>query len=316
MLDWSEGELGRQIPAVWRLVRVAQSFDFHHALLWGIMTGEDRYAGDPIRSFAERRRKPAPRRSVEMVPGVLLEHVATEFYGEIVDSSAGVVQVRDFDGFTRSFPVSDAFLCDDERVTLIPPKRGPQRILTASGSIMGERRRAQVAKASRIFVEGRHDAELVEKVWGDDLREQAIVVEILDGIDHLDEVLTDFSPSADRRAGILVDHLVSGSKETRIAAEISRRFAPHVLILGHPFVDVWQSVKPARLGLTAWPAPPRSIEWKRGVCLALGWPAVTQQDIAEAWQFILSRVTTYRDLEASFSGQVEHLIDFVTVGHH
>ena len=30
--------------------------------------------------------------------------------------------------------------------------------------------RARVARASRIFVEGRHDAELVEKVWGDDLR--------------------------------------------------------------------------------------------------------------------------------------------------
>lgn len=280
------------------------------------MTGEDRYAGDPVRAFADGRRRPAARRTVEMTPGVVLEHVATEFYGEIVGTSAGVVQMRDFDGFTRSFPVSDAFLLEDERVTLVPPAGGPHRIITASGSIMGERRRAQVARASRIFVEGRHDAELIEKVWGDDLREQAVVVEILDGIDHLDEVLTDFAPSTDRRAGILVDHLVSGSKETRIAESISKKFSPNVLILGHPFVDVWQSVKPARLGISAWPAPPRSIEWKRGVCLALGWPAETQQDIAEAWQHILSRVTTFRDLESSLSGQVEHLIDFVTVGHH
>jgi hypothetical protein len=27
-----------------------------------------------------------------------------------------------------------------------------------------------VARASRIYVEGKHDAELVEKIWGDDLR--------------------------------------------------------------------------------------------------------------------------------------------------
>ena len=46
-----------------------------------------------------------------------------------------------------------------------------------------------MARASRILVEGVHDAELVEKVWGDDLRVEGVVVERLDGMDHLAAVV-------------------------------------------------------------------------------------------------------------------------------
>lgn len=251
------------------------------------------------------------------MPGVLLEHTLTEFYGELTKpAEVGVIELRDFDGFVRSFPLSDGFLVEGKLVKLIPVRTRATRIITASGSVMGEKRRAQVARASRIFVEGKHDAELIEKVWGDDLRDAAIVVELLDGVDHLAEILRDFAPGVNRRAGILVDHLVKGSKETRIAQDIEREFGSSVLILGHPFVDVWQAVKPTAVGIRAWPTPPRSIEWKRGVCEELGWPSDSQADIAHAWQRILSRVTTFRDLEPTLSGQVEHLIDFVTVGHH
>ena len=49
--------------------------------------------------------------------------------------------------------------------------------------------KARVARASRIFVEGRHDAELVEKVWGDDLRVEGVVVEYIEGVDDLAEHL-------------------------------------------------------------------------------------------------------------------------------
>ncbi|MDA3146080.1 DUF3097 family protein [Leucobacter sp. UCMA 4100] len=280
------------------------------------MTYDDRYGRDAVADFRDRRRAAKPP-EVELTKGLLLEHALTEFFGEVVKlPEGGVIALRDFDGFTRSFPVKDAFLVDGKRVTLVAA-RGPQtRLVSASGSILGERKRAQVARASRIFVEGKHDAELIEKVWGDDLREAAIVVELLDGVDHLETVLEEFAPGPERRAGILVDHLVERSKESRIAEQIERRFGEGVLILGHPFVDVWQAVKPARLGIERWPVPPRSVEWKRGVCQALGWPHEEQADIAEAWQRILSRVTTYRDLEPALSGQVEHLIDFVTVGHH
>ena len=173
--------------------------------------------------------------------------------------------------------------------------------------------RARVARESRIFVEGRHDAELVEKVWGDDLRLEGVVVEYLGGVDDLAGHLRDFRPGPDRRVGVLVDHLVPGSKESRLADGVRRSpLGRHVLIAGHPYVDVWAAVKPARLGLEAWPAVHRDVEWKHGICEALGWPHADQADIARAWQHILARVTSYADCEPALLGRVEELIDFVT----
>jgi hypothetical protein len=173
--------------------------------------------------------------------------------------------------------------------------------------------KARVARASRIFVEGRHDAELVEKVWGDDLRVEGVVVEYLDGVDDLPEHLRSFRPGPGRRVGVLVDHLVPGSKESRIAQSVARSaVGAHVLIVGHPFVDIWQAVKPERLGKPAWPSIPRNVEWKKGVCQSFGWPHRDQADIARAWKHILSRVSSYADLEPALLGRVEELIDFVT----
>ena len=155
--------------------------------------------------------------------------------------------------------------------------------------------KARVARASRIFVEGRHDAELVEKVWGDDLRIEGVVVEYLGGVDDLADHLRDFKPGPQRRVGVLVDHLVPGSKESRIAQGIARSpIGKHVLVVGHPFIDIWQAVKPDRLGIAAWPAVPRSIDWKTGTCQQLGWPHRDQADIARAWKHILGRVTLLR----------------------
>jgi len=113
---------------------------------------------------------------------------------------------------------------------------------TASGSVAVPDARARVASGSRIFVEGRHDAELVEKVWGDDLRVEGVVVEILEGVDDLGPVIADFAPGPGRRMGVLVDHLVPGTKETRLveAALALPAGRGHVKVLGHPYVDVWQ----------------------------------------------------------------------------
>jgi hypothetical protein len=192
-----------------------------------------------------------------------------------------------------------------------PAKRGTAR--TASGSFVAAEQAARVALPSRIFVEGRHDAELVEKVWGADLRVEGVVVEYLEGVDDLDSIIRTFAPGPGRRVGVLVDHLVPGSKESRIADAVARGpFGPHVLVVGHPFVDVWQAVKPARLGLRQWPEVPRSVEWKHGICQALGWPHEDQADIARAWQRILGQVRTFADLEPVVLGRVEQLIDFVT----
>jgi hypothetical protein len=153
-------------------------------------------------------------------------------------------------------------------------------------------------------VEGIHDAELVERVWGDDLRIEGVVVERLDGIDHLDRAIAEFRPGPARRLGVLVDHLVDGSKESRIAGGLRQ---PDVLIAGTPFVDVWQAVRPSVLGIGAWPHIPKGTEWKVGVCEALGFG-----DPPAAWRRILASVSSYADLEPTLVGAVERLIDFVT----
>jgi len=57
---------------------------------------------------------------------------------------------------------------------------------------------------------------------------------------------------------------------------------------------------------------PRTIEWKYGVCQALGWPQGNQADIATAWVRIRGSVRDWTDLEPELIGRVEELIDFVT----
>ncbi|MEQ6902991.1 DUF3097 domain-containing protein [Nocardioides sp. YIM 152588] len=250
--------------------------------------------------------------------GLVVEEVTSDWCGEIVavDRDLHTVTLEDRRRKRRTFPLGPGFLLEGRPVILVAPVRQkapakPTR--TASGSIAVHDAKARVARASRIFVEGRHDAELVEKVWGDDLRIEGVVVEYLGGVDDLADHLVGFKPGPQRRVGVLVDHLVKGSKESRIAEAIRR--GPHgkdVAILGHPFVDIWQAVKPDRLGLREWPTIPRSIEWKKGICQHLGWPHRDQADIARAWQHILSKVRSYDDLEPALLGRVEELIDFVT----
>nr|WP_051218520.1 DUF3097 domain-containing protein [Nocardioides insulae] len=279
----------------------------------------DRYGTDVL---AGDWRKPKRGRAVEAPAelGAVVEEVETGWVGEIVrvDRDLGTVTLEDRRTKRRVFPLGPGFLLEGKPVILrpaVPAKAapaGPRR--TASGSIAVEKAPARVARQSRIFVEGRHDAELVEKVWGDDLRIEGVVVEYLGGVDDLADHLVDFQPGPQRRVGVLVDHLVQGSKESRIANAIMRGpHGAHVRIVGHPFIDVWQAVKPDRLGLKEWPRIPRNIEWKKGICQQLGWPHRNQADIARAWQHILSKVGSYADLEPALLGRVEELIDFVTV---
>jgi hypothetical protein len=108
---------------------------------------------------------------------------------------------------------------------------------------------------------------------------------------------------------VLVDHLVGGSKESKLAAATR---SPHVLVVGHPFIDIWAAVKPAAVGIERWPDVPRGEQWKEGVLRRIGWPARTQADVANAWRRILRSVTSYADLEPELLGRVEELIDFVT----
>ena len=275
----------------------------------------DRYDGDVLAGFSMRP-KPTVLPVVIVENGLVLEEPASGFVGAVVRVANSLVELEDRHGAVRAFPLTTRFLIDGEPVRVQVAKKvapaAPAR--TASGSLALADTRARVAQPSRIFVEGKHDAELIERVWGDDLRIEGVVVEYLEGVDDLVALVAEFAPTPARRLGVLVDHLVAGSKESRIAGAIGRGpFGDHVLVVGHPFVDIWQAVKPERIGLTQWPVIPRDTEWKHGICEHLGWPHASQTDIAKAWQRILSTVNSYADLEPSLLGRVEQLIDFVTV---
>ncbi|MCV7283866.1 DUF3097 domain-containing protein [Mycolicibacterium wolinskyi] len=272
----------------------------------------DRYGSDVLaRNPHTPKRIRSTEQPVEM--GMVVEDAQSGYVGAVVRVEQGRVELEDRRGKVRVFPMGPGFLIDGKPVVLTAPKRSAAPARTASGSVAVPGAKARVALASRIYVEGRHDAELVEQVWGADLRIEGVVVEYLGGVDDLAGIVAEFEPGPGRRLGVLVDHLVTGSKEARIADAVRRGpGGEHTLVVGHPFVDIWQAVKPARLGMTAWPVIPRSIEWKHGICDALGWPHRDQADIARAWQRIRGQVRDWNDLEPALIGRVEELIDFVT----
>jgi hypothetical protein len=275
---------------------------------------DDRYGADVLaKGWRDVGKKQVARVAADR--DLVVEVAGDDFVGAVVGVASGHVELEDRHGRTRLFPLGKGFLVDGAAVELVVPVAPAPtgRARTASGSFAAPQQRARVARASRILVEGKHDAELVEKVWGDDLRAEGVVVEFLQGLDLLDEVLAEEPPTAERRYGVLVDHLVPGSKETRIAEQIRRGpHGRHLKIVGHPHIDVWQCVQPATLGIEAWPNVPRGVDWKTGVSRALGWPADDHVDIARNWQRILVSVKTYRDLDPALLGRVEELIDFVT----
>lgn len=263
------------------------------------------YDRDILDVAAEQRAKPAYP-TVEVALGMVVEDRASGFVGDVVRWNHEAVTLRDRKQHLRYFSWKPGgFLLEGRPVTLVkpaPPAKAAGPRITASGSIAGDGA-AKVAKAARIWVEGKHDAELVEHIWGDDLRDLGIVVEPMHGADDLAAAVREFAPGPGRRLGVLLDHLVPGSKESRLAEAVRD---PHVLITGHPFVDVWAGIRPRVLGLDRWPDVPRGRPWKEGMCDALGVP------FDGFWPKLRNRVRTYADLEPELNGAVELIIDFVS----
>lgn len=262
------------------------------------------YERDILDEFAESRR-PTRYPEHEVTAGLVVRDRASGFTGRVVRWNVEAVTLQGSDHHLRHFTWKPGgFVVAGQMVTLVRPVAAPtatQRV-TASGSVAADGSAARVARASRIWVEGRHDAELLEHVWGDDLRDLGIVVEPLHGADDLAAAVRDFGPGPRRRLGVLLDHLVDGSKESRIAATVRERY---VLITGHPFVDVWAGIRPSVVGLDEWPEVPRAVEWKAGLCAALGVP------FEGFWPRLRNQVRTYADLRPELVGAVERLIDFV-----
>lgn len=278
-----------------------------------------------MRDYNDVLAQPAPRRravpEVAAEPALVVETADGAFCGAVVDVGKAVesgerrdtVTLEDRNGKRRVFPMLPAsFLLEGETVTLIrqastAPAKKP-RAKTASGSYVVADAKARVARASRIWVEGVHDAALLERIWGEDLRVEGVVVEPLEGIDNLLGLVRAFGPGPRRRVGVLVDHLVAGSKETRIVDGLRRAgFARSVLVTGHPYVDVWQAVKPTALGIDRWPTIPRGTDWKAGICTALD-----VSEPREMWRRVLASVNGFADVEVPLLRAVEELIDFVT----
>ena len=273
----------------------------------------DRYPTDVLAAGTQRRPVSTPAVAER---GLVVEDAVSGFCGAVLRCEQGLVVLEDRHGRSRSFRLGPGFLLDGRPVDLQPsgvrrlgrPVAGRARSLQSAGE------RARVAAAGRIFVEGRHDAELVERIWGDDLRHVGVVVESLRGVDELPAVITALRPRrgpAVGGAGRSPGGRQQGVPDRRYG-HVRAGTGEHVLVLGHRFVDIWQAVKPERLGLDHWPAIPRSVEWKAGVCEVLGWPYRDQADLAAAWQRILAQVRDWSDLDPELLTTVERLIDFVT----
>ncbi|MGL5406371.1 MAG: DUF3097 domain-containing protein [Propionibacteriaceae bacterium] len=279
----------------------------------------DRYGNDVLAAGWQQRTKPKPVSTpTPMEVGMVVEESLSDFCGAIVRWENGLVVLEDCRGKQRSFPVGAGFLLEGKPVELkVPPRTNKLPTHTASGSRIGPTQAARQALPSRIYVEGRHDAELVEKIWGDDLRHVGVVVEYMGGIDDLPEIIASFAPEKGRRLGVLVDHLVPGSKESRIVEKVAKGpYAEWVFVTGHDYIDIWAAIKPERVGLRAWPQISRDAEWKHGICEVLQLPHQEQADIARVWQAILARVRSWKDLDAKLLTEVEKLIDFVTQDHN
>ncbi|NND04231.1 MAG: DUF3097 family protein [Acidimicrobiia bacterium] len=269
------------------------------------MPANDRWDEGDVLENSKKSQYP----EMEAEPGLELTHTGSGKHGVVSGFNQGdKVVLTDESGNRHVFRAHDgAFTHKGRRVALRTPEfRPPARRFTASGSIAAPTRPARTARASRIWVEGIHDAELIEKVWGDDLREVGVVVEPLHGADDLASAVQDFTPGPERRVGILLDHLVEASKESRIAKSVT---SPHVLICGHHYVDIWEAIKPGTIGIEAWPSVPKGQPWKEGIVAALN------LDVPPGvfWGKVLGEVGSYLDLETPLVNAVERLIDFVTV---
>ncbi|MEX2532485.1 MAG: DUF3097 family protein [Nitriliruptoraceae bacterium] len=262
---------------------------------------------DDAHPFAPQPKRPIPE--IEGTIGLMVEVASSNFAGTLTAITQREVTLVDRRGRERHFPRTEgAFIVNERRVTLmaspVATVSARQPTTTASGSVRISHQ-AKTARPSRIYVEGVHDAALIEQVWGDDLRAAAIVVEPLHGIDDLASHVLAFGATPKRRLAVLLDHLTLGTKESRLKATIND---PNVLIVGHDFVDIFAAVKPERLGVTHWPDVPRDEDYKQGLATRLGYANAT-----ELFHAVIRAVRTWTDFDQSLIKSVEAALDFVTL---
>ena len=118
--------------------------------------------------------------------GEVVEVLADGYVGAIVGHEktydGDFIRLENNQGKTRLFKLRPgAFLVDGIRTTLTKPQPAARPQRSNSGSTRVVDAPAKVAAPSRIWVEGVHDAAIVEKIWGHDLRSKALLSNILKG---------------------------------------------------------------------------------------------------------------------------------------
>ena len=265
------------------------------------------YEGDVL---AGNWRRPG-RGKIPKVPAerdLVVEDADSGFCGAVVACDKEAVTLEDRFGKRRLFPLDPAAFLLDGKIGDAGTARGRHRGArrrSASGSIAVEGLRARVARQSRIYVEGVHDAALVERIWGHDLRVEGVVVEYLEGVDDLPAIVEEFGARAGppaRRAGRPPGARLQGEPDRRpgdLAGRAGRRPPVHRHLAGGQALRCSAS----RPGRTC-----RAGSWKEGVIAALGW----RMDAGRRVAAHPGPVSTYADLEPALLGRVEELIDFVT----
>lgn len=273
-----------------------------------------RQVDDILEDFAAATARPSQSHPcVEARTGLMVLHRPSGLRGRISRFTGEAVEVCDAAGARHTLRNRPgAFAVNGETVSLVrasprsaeastPGAAGSTMKRSASGALVESEQRAKVARASRLWVEGDHDARLLERIWGDELREMAVVVEPLGGLDDLPAQVQRFSPGPGRSLVVLADHLVPGSKEQRIADGV---VSSHVLVVGHPYVDIWQCVRAKSLGIDGWPEVPRGEDWKSGVCERLGWGTPR-----EGWRRVLAAADDFSDLDSALINALERALD-------
>ena len=240
---------------------------------------------------------------------VVAEDPLSGFCGAVVACTSTAVTLEDRAGRRRLFPLtSGAFLVDGRQVTLVRPRpaaagTGAVRVRLQGGDGCAGQDGQGGADLGRR-------ASMMRPWWngsgGTTCGSRASSSSRSTGWTTCRRPWPRSGPGDGRRLGVLVDHLVPRSKESRIADAVLAAHRDTVLITGHPTSTSGRRCGRRRSGIAAWPDVPRGIDWKTGVCAALGMP-----DTRQMWGRVNGAVRSYRDLDTPLITAVERLIDFV-----
>ena len=283
----------------------------------------NRYAKDVLaQGWQQQAKKVVPEIALER--GMVLEDATTGFCGAVTRWENGLVVLEGRDDKRRSFPIGHGLLLEGKPVAVTVPPRRPagcggwrdhragRRRARSPVRPSGPRWHCPAGSTSRVGTtpswSRRSGATTcaTSAWWSSSWTASTTSLTIV----------AEFRPERGRRLGVLADHLVPGSKESRIAAGVAKGpYGAYVLVAGHPFIDIWQAVKPAdwgcRRGPTCRAAPTSSTAPARRWVGRTATKPTSGAPGSGSWP----TSTSWSDLERGLLTPVEQLIDFVTQDH-